>query len=137
MTALLPARVYARAVDGALLTAVGLGWGYPLNYGLGWLVGHAALVYLYFAGGDALAGRTPGKALFRLQVQAPGGGRPSWRQSLAREAFVLLGAVPYLGPLLALGSWGVIIATIRSSASGEGLHDRMAGDTRVVRVSAD
>lgn len=123
-------RFAARLVDGLLLAIAGLAWGWPMDYGIAWLIAHAALVYLYFVVGDAVAGGTVGKRALGLRVEDATGGKPSWGQAARREAFVLAGAVPFVGPLLALGLWIAIAVTIRS---GEGLHDRFADGTRVVR----
>ncbi|MCB9742305.1 MAG: RDD family protein [Alphaproteobacteria bacterium] len=124
-------RALARGIDALLLAGLGVAWGYPLGFSVPWLVGHAALVYLAFVAGDALWGGTPGKRLLGLTVEGPDGARPSWGQAARREAFMLVGAVPFVGPLLALGFWIATAVTIRGHGEGEGLHDRWAGGTRV------
>jgi hypothetical protein len=55
---------------------------------------------------------------------------------LVREAFTVLGSVPFVGGLLALGSWVWIGRSIRSNGLRQGKHDLLAGGTRVVRVAA-
>ncbi len=62
-----------------------------------------------------------------LRVIDAEGGRPSLRQALAREAFTVVGAVPFAGPLLAIGAWAWIIVTIRSNPLRQGKHDSIAG----------
>ena len=52
----------------------------------------------------------------------------------AREAFTVLGAISFAGPLLALAAWAWIIATIRSTPLRQGKHDMLAGGTRVIRL---
>lgn len=51
-----------------------------------------------------MAGATPGKLALGLRVIGPDGGRPTPRQALIREAFTVLGAIPFAGPLLALAA---------------------------------
>lgn len=125
-------RIAARAIDSLVLAAVGWALGLAIGFGFGWLVALAPLVLAYFVLGDALGGATPGKALLGLSVVDARGQRPSPRAALAREWFVLLGAVPFVGPLLALAAWIALFRTIRRSPEGQGWHDRLAGGTRVV-----
>lgn len=128
-------RTAARALDFVLLGALGAAWGYPFAYGFVWLGVHALVVYLYFAIGDAFFGRTLGKAALGLRVAGAGGApRATLGQALAREAFVILGAVPFVGPLLALTSWIAIAVTAKQSELGQGFHDRLAGGTRVTTL---
>ena len=49
---------------------------------------------------------------------------------------MVLGAIPFAGPLLALAAWTNIIMTIRSSPLRVGTHDRLAGGTRVIRLAS-
>lgn len=126
-------RAAARLVDVLLLAALGVAWGYPLDYNLVWLVAHASLVFLYFVAGTA-TGRTLGKAALGLRVVGPAGEAPGWSAAARREAFVLVGAVPFVGPIIAMGLWIAIFVTARRSPLGQGLHDGWAGGTRVVRV---
>jgi uncharacterized RDD family membrane protein YckC len=119
----------ARLVDALLLAALGVAWGRPFGYGVGWLLMHALLVYGYFVAGDAVFGATFGKRLFGIAVRGADGERPGWGAAARREAFVLLGAVPFVGPLVALGAWIAIARAVRRGDAG--FHDRWAG-TRVV-----
>jgi uncharacterized RDD family membrane protein YckC len=130
----LGSRLAARAVDVAILAAVDVGLGQLMGFGFDWLALAALTVLVYFAGGDAAFGATPGKRLFGLRVLGPGGCRPTVRQALIRESFTLLGAVPFAGPVLALGAWVWIVLTIRSHPAGQGKHDILAGGTRVIGV---
>jgi len=130
----LPRRLAARALDITLLVAVAVGFGNVIGFGYDWLGITAGLVLVYFAGLDALFGTTLGKALLGLRVTAADGRRPTTGQALIRESFTVLGAVPYAGPFLALGAWTWIVLTIRSSPLGQGVHDMLAGGTRVVRT---
>lgn len=126
-------RLAARVVDAVLLTAIGVSLGLLMDFSVAWLVVQAGLIYAYFVLFDTTVGTTPGKRLFRLRVLGPDGGRPTLGQAAAREAFTLVGAVPYAGPVFALGAWIAIAVTIRASEVGEGLHDRLAGGTRVTQ----
>jgi len=109
------------------------GLGLVIGFGFDWLVVGAAIVLAYFVMFDALAGTTPGKFALGLRVTGPDGGHPSLVQALIRESFTVVGAIPFVGPLLALGAWVWIAATIRSSPLRQGKHDLLAGGTRVVR----
>lgn len=127
------ARIAARAVDYAILGVAGWALGSITGFGFGWLTGVALLVLAYFTLMDARAGATLGKAALGLRVVDADGGKPSIKAALAREWFVALGAVPFVGPLLALVTWTTLYFTIRYSPQGQGWHDRLAGGTRVVR----
>lgn len=127
-------RVAARAIDFALLTVLGIGLGQLIGFGYDWLGITAAVVLLYSAGCLALFGATLGKWLVGVRVVGPDGAKPAFGKALARESFVLLGAIPLAGPLLALGAWTWIFLTIRASPLGQGRHDSLAGGTLAVGV---
>jgi uncharacterized RDD family membrane protein YckC len=135
-TSLLPAdvpvRLVARVIDTTVLTAFGLAFGRQVGFGFNWLIATAAIVLAYFVLADVLAGTTLGKAVVRLQVIGQDGTKLTLKQAAVRESFVLLGAVPFAGPFLALASWIWIVITIRSSPMRQGIHDHLAG-TRVIR----
>lgn len=126
-------RIAARAIDYGVLGVTGSALGSVTGFGFGWLAATALLVLAYFVLADARAGTTLGKAALGLGVEDGHGRPPTLRAALAREWFVVLGALPFVGPLLALAAWITLFVTIRSSADGRGLHDRLAGGTRVVR----
>src|SRR5262249_13880027 len=111
-------------IDAAILTACGLAFGWQIGFGFNGLIAAAAIVLAYFALADVLAGATLGKAALRLQVISQEGTKPSLKQAAIRESFILLGAVPFAGPLLALGAWIWIVVTMRSSSMRKGVHDR-------------
>jgi len=104
-----------------------------MGFGFDWLLIGATIVLAYFVLQDSLARATLGKRVLGLQIVAPGGGRPSLRQALIREAFTVVGSIPFVGPLLALGVWVWIASGIRSSPLRQGPHDLLAGGTRVVQ----
>ena len=128
----LPVRLAARAIDMLLLVCAGGALGRQIGFRYDWLITTAAIVILYFTLADVVAGATVGKAALRLRVLGPDGRRPSLKQALIRESFILLGAIPFVGPLLALISWGWIVLTIRSSPLRQGKHDLLAGGTRLI-----
>ena len=130
----LPARFAARALDAALLVAATVGLGLLMGFGWDWLLLNATLIFGYFALLDTLAGATLGKLALGLRVVGPDGGRPSLGQSLIRETFTLLGAIPIVGPPLALAAWAWITLSIRASPLRQGRHDQIAGGTRVIRA---
>ena len=130
----IPARLAARAIDVLVLAALDVGLGRLIGFGFDWLLLGSATVLAYFALLDTTLGATPGKFALGLRVVSPDGGRPTLRQALIREAFTVVGAIPFLGPLLALAAWGWILATIRANPLRQGKHDQLAGGTRVVRV---
>ena len=127
-----PVRLVARLIDAAVLTAFGLAFGWQVGFGFNWLIATAAVVLTYFVLADVLAGTTLGKAVLRLQVIGQGGTKPTLKQAAVRESFVLLGAVPFAGPFLALAAWIWMVVTIRSSPTRQGIHDHLAG-TQVTR----
>lgn len=128
----IPARLAARVIDALILSAIAGSLGMRIGFRYDWLLISALVVIVYFAFSDAFAGTTLGKLVMGLRVVGPDGNRPTLKQSLTREAFTLLGAVPYAGPLLALGAWTWIFVTIRSSPLRQGRHDVLAGGTRVM-----
>jgi uncharacterized RDD family membrane protein YckC len=127
----LGARFGARLIDALVLVAIGVPVGVALDFSVTWLVGQALLVFVYFVALDVAWGTTVGKRVLGLRVAGADGGRPSVGEAAVREAFTLLGAVPFAGPLLALGAWIAIGVTARSSEHGQGVHDRLAGGTSV------
>ncbi|UJR85018.1 RDD family protein [Sandaracinus amylolyticus] len=132
----LPVRLAARAIDVAIVVAMNVGLGQLMGFGFDWLIAGALLVLAYFALLDALVGATLGKLALGLRVVGPEGERVTMKQALTREAFTVLGAIPFLGPILALAAWIAIVVTIRKSPLRQGRHDVLAGGTRVVRAAA-
>ncbi len=130
----LPLRIGARAIDVLIVAALQFGLGKAIGFGFDWLVLGALSILAYFVAFDVLAGATPGKLALGLRVIGPDGGKPSWKGALIREAFTVVGAVPFVGPIAALACWVIIIATIQKSPLRQGKHDELAGGTRVVRV---
>ena len=123
-------RAAARAVDTVLLAGTGLALGAVIGFGYNWFAVQLVLVVTYLVGLTAIRGATLGKALLGLRVVAGNGyRRPTAAEAAKREAFALIGAVPVVGPLLALVGWSAVAWSIHK---GDAIHDRVAG-TDVVR----
>ena len=131
-----PVRLTARGIDVLVLAVIDGALGMLIGFGFHWLFLAAAIVLAYFSVLDVLAGATLGKRVLGLRVIGGDGGRPSMRQALTREAFTVLGAIPFIGPILAVAAWTWIIVTIRSNPLRQGKHDLLAG-TRVVLQRVD
>jgi uncharacterized RDD family membrane protein YckC len=129
----IPARLAARAIDVIVLAAISGLLGWQIGFGFDWLVVTAIAVWEFFALCDTLWGATLGKRAVGLRVIGPEGNRPTLKQALIREAFTILGAIPFIGPLLALAAWIWIFLSVRSNPLRQGKHDMLAGGTRVVR----
>lgn len=130
---LLIRRAVARLIDAVVLVAISVAVGSATNFGVGWFIATAIGTYTYFVLGDSLASRTIGKATVGLRVVDEHQRRPSAVAAAKREAFVLLGAIPFAGPLLALAT---AIAIVMAERSGQrGFHDRL-GRTLVARYHA-
>lgn len=126
-------RAAARGIDAALLAAVVVPPGAATQFGPGWFAATFVGVGAYFTLADATVGTTLGKWLLGLRVEGPRGGRPTVGEAARREAFTLVGAVPFVGPVLALGAWVGIAVTASRDGAGRGWHDRLAGGTTVSR----
>jgi uncharacterized RDD family membrane protein YckC len=124
-------RFGARCIDVVILAVPGFAAGALMDFSLVWLAIQALAVYAYFVVLDTVWGTTAGKRALGLGLAGPGSGRVPLSAALAREAFVLAGAVPFVGPLLALGAWSTIAVTAQRDPEGRGWHDRLAGGTRV------
>jgi uncharacterized RDD family membrane protein YckC len=125
-------RAAARAVDAAVLAGTGLAIGARTGFGVGWFGFEFVLVVAYLVGFDTVNGATVGKALLGLRVVADGTERrPTFAEAARREAFVALGAVPFVGPALAAAGWSAVAWSTHRDETGRGVHDRFAG-TRVI-----
>ncbi len=130
-------RVAARIIDGVILAVLFsvLSSIFGSGFGSGWLVLGAAATLAYFALFDTYHGTTPGKRVLWLRVEGADGANLPLQQAVAREAFTVVGAVPYIGPVLALAVWIWILVSIRQGPQGQGVHDRWAGGSRVLQSS--
>lgn len=125
-------RATARLLDAAGLGTIAVATGAPSGFGIGWFVATLTGVTAYFVVADATAGTTLGKRALGLAVVGPSGATATFGEAARREAFVIVGAVPFAGPVLALAAWVSIGVTARSDPAGRGWHDRLAGGTQVV-----
>ncbi|MFX0578685.1 RDD family protein [Nocardia nepalensis] len=96
----------------------------------------AALILLYFAGFQAWVGWTPGMRLLGMRVRGPGdANKPSFAAALIRNCYLLLFLATPDTDLYALIDFALLIAigyTIAKSPARQGIHDQLAGGTRVV-----
>lgn len=128
-------RLVARLIDGLLVGVVTSALGAAMDFNVLWLTGTALVVYGYFVVLDATWGTTVGKRLLGMRVVGPDGGPIPFANAAAREAFTLVGAVPFAGPFLALAAWIAIGVTASQDPNKRGFHDRMGGGTTVLRAS--
>lgn len=117
-------RIGARAIDMILLTAIEVGVGQFTGFGFDWLIGGSLFVILYFVACDVLFGTTVGKRVLGLRVHAVDGAKLTWSAAFKRELFILVGSVPLVGPLIAIGLW--VWFGIRIKKTGNGPHDDWA-----------
>jgi uncharacterized RDD family membrane protein YckC len=122
-------RFIARIIDIVIVGVLGLFAGYFVGFVFDWLIGTSISIWLYFALFEAFAGATPGKKAIGIKVVDANGERPSVGQALKREAFIVAGSIPFIGPILALVAWISIFVSIRQGR--EGFHDSWAGGTCV------
>ncbi|APE32807.1 RDD family protein [Nocardia mangyaensis] len=96
-------------------------------------IGSLAL-YGYFVAMEVTQGTSLGKKILGLRVVAPGGApNLTPEQSLKRNLFVAVGAVPCIGSLASLGLAIYIMVTISQDPNKQGWHDKFAGGTQVVK----
>jgi uncharacterized RDD family membrane protein YckC len=137
MVTMLYRRIAARIIDALVLTALIVGVGAVMGFGVLWLVLGSAMSVAYLAGSLAVTGTTIGKRLLRLRVVDSGTGRkPRLGQAVRREFVVGLGAIPFVGPpIVAAFVVGSLVSAHRRP-TGESMPDRFANVTRVVDTRA-
>ncbi len=139
-------RLGARLIDGILVGIVAFVIGLVLNLGVhywgnGFLttmvngVISGILTFVYFVALESSQGATIGKKLLGLSVHGPGGApKPTAQQSAIRNAWTLLTVIPFLvGNLLSLVAVIWIAVTINQSPTKQGIHDKLAGGTQVLK----
>lgn len=144
MGAGLGARVGARLLD-VLIVAIPLsivlsllGWGAGAAFGVRGTqaqvtsVLQSLLWFAYFVGLESSRGATLGKSILGIEVQGPDGGMPSVERAMKRNAWMLLGLIPWIGGLLGFVALIAIMITIASGSDMQGLHDEWA-TTAVLR----
>jgi uncharacterized RDD family membrane protein YckC len=95
----------------------------------------ALLTFVYFVAMETSRGATIGKKLLGLSVHgADGAVRPTVQQSATRNAWTLFSIIPFMiGTFLALVSVIAIAVTINNSPTKQGIHDKLAGGTQVLK----
>lgn len=138
-------RFAARLLDGMILavailivvTIAGAFVSDDVGAGTWWLVGLVGTLadFGYFVWLESSFGATFGKQFLRLRTVGPNGRKPTTRAAMVRNAWILLGIIPFVGGLASatVGAW--IAISIKQNGAGRGVHDRWAGGTAVVRVA--
>lgn len=101
----------------------------------GWLsiLPGAGFGFLYFVGFEVVTGSTPGKKLLGLHVNGPdGASKPSLKDSAVRNGYMLLNLIPWIGGALWFVAALSIAATIATSPTKQGWHDKLADGTQVI-----
>lgn len=135
-------RFFARLIDGIGVWVISMVFSFILAAAFdgraGWMIAgifSGLLAFGYYVLFETQQGRTPGKALLGLRVHGPGGApKPTMEQSAKRNAFLLVGLIPFVGWLLSFAAWIYIAVTIENSPTKQGKHDEIAGGTQVVKV---
>jgi uncharacterized RDD family membrane protein YckC len=138
-------RFAARVIDHVIVAVVAFALAFILNlvfhYWGGGLIAiingaiSALLTFVYFVALETSRGATIGKKLVGLSVHGAGGAvRPTVQQSATRNAWTLFSIIPFLiGTVLALISVIAIAVTINNSPTKQGIHDKLAGGTQVLK----
>ena len=120
---------FVLALGGTLGTGVGFDpAGFLLN------VVFTVAVIGYFAWFESSSGQTLGKKALGIRTVGPGGGLPTTAQAAKRNAWYLLGLIPFLGGLAQLAVVIAIAVTISSDPRDQGVHDKFAEGTTVVNA---
>lgn len=93
-----------------------------------------ALTFAYFVYLESTRGQTVGKMALSFKVIGPDGGNPTTEVAIRRNAYLLLGIVPFIGGLVQLVVVIVIAVTISNDSFKRGWHDNFAGGSAVVRA---
>src|SRR5688572_27401311 len=129
-------RFLARIIDHVIIVVIGL----PIYVSVdvvsrAHLMGAfwALMMFSYCVICEATLGATPGKMVVGLPVIAQQiTSTPPWRSCAIRNAFYLIGMLPWTAAWLLLGAAATVIgATINDSPSKTGKHDALAGNTQV------
>ncbi len=143
-------RLGARIIDGIIVAIpvsiiegiVGVAAGGIAYYIVTVILSFAAIVYFtYF---ESRKGATLGKQLLKLRTVGPDGNIPAQDVAFKRNIWMLLSVVTalvnfifFLPAIVGLATLALVIAigvTINNDPNKQGLHDKFAGGTRVVRV---
>lgn len=127
---LIPSFIISAVIGGGGPAGVGAAGGAAMVAGLITTL----LTYAYFVYLESTRGQTVGKMALSYKVIGPDGALPSTEVAAKRNAYLLLGIIPFLGGLAQLVLVIVIGVTISSDAFNRGWHDNFAGGTAVVRA---
>lgn len=143
-------RLGARIIDGLIVGIpvaivegiIGVAANYAVYYVVSVILSFAAI--LYFTYFESRKGATLGKQLLKMRTVGPDGNIPAQDIAFKRNIWLLLSVLSsllafifFLPFLVGLATLGVLIAigvTISNDPNKQGLHDKFAGGTRVVRV---
>ncbi|NLG56188.1 MAG: RDD family protein [Rhodococcus sp.] len=103
---------------------------------------NTAVVLGYFGYLESAMGQTLGKKIVGLRVVNAQGANPTFQQALTRNAWMgvsIIGLIPgtigmTLVCLVGLGAAVAILVTVSSSPTKQGIHDKLAGGTQVIKV---
>lgn len=130
-------RIAARLIDGVIVAVFTTIVVATIDVGQQLYVNSAVFgfgTFVYFVVYESTQGRTLGKGLLGIRVLGPDSAtKPTVRESAIRNAFTLLVLIPYAGAMLGLTAYLLIATTIGGNPLKQGVHDRWAGGTRVVR----
>ncbi|MEN8165786.1 MAG: RDD family protein, partial [Acidobacteriota bacterium] len=110
-------RFLARLIDSIIIMVVMLPISFIAGIGMGidsigFSIVMTLLVIAYFAFMESSQGQTVGKMLLKVKTVAPDGGKPSLEAALKRNAWYLLGIIPFIGGLAQLAVVIYIAVTI-------------------------
>ncbi len=143
-------RFGARFIDGLIVgipvaivnVIVSIAAGWAISYVFGLVLSFVAIGYFTYL--ESTRGSTIGKQLLKLKTIGPDGGVPTQEVAFKRNIWLLLNSLSsllsiifFLPFLVALASLAVVIAiavSINNDPNKQGVHDKFAGGTRVVRV---
>lgn len=127
-------RIAMSLLDGLIsLCLLGFLMGLPgANDGIDALF-NALVIIGYFLVPEVLWGGSPAKLMMGYQVQdASTGARLSWEQSMKRNWWRLVAAVPGLGTVISMIAAVIYTGSLGNDGSGQAIHDRIA-HARVVK----
>ncbi len=94
----------------------------------------SAIYVGYFVYLESSRGQTLGKQVLNLRTVGVQGGNPTQQEAFTRNAWVLVGIIPFIGGLVSLAVAIWIAISISSDPARRGVHDNWAGGTAVIRT---
>lgn len=98
-----------------------------------YLLASTVLGFAYAVWLEASRGQTVGKMALGLKAIGPDGRVPANDVAMKRNAWLLLGLIPFVGPLLSFVAAVAIGITMVNDPFKRGTHDNFAGGSAVVR----